>query len=172
MDTEKPIFKIVPFEKILSLENSEEIALILITPKQTLCALPATPEIDRHQYLVTALDKNIFDENIRFPEYNCIEIRLCSTQKFAHIYTPCLVTSREFEDLRTIISRLCSSDIDVTTFLTDVDPTKIVSKMKYVDEFDGLAILDYFTKSKKIVEYELPFEERTGLDFEKGNVQL
>lgn len=172
-------YRLVDFDEVLAMSNSKnkpkgEIAISILTPKQTIHAVPNDDSMEFHQYLGTPIYVSIFGfENIR--PRACIEIchsAKTANRKLAMIYLPKFVTPREFADLAKIVETLVAQNVDVNSLLTDCDPLacEYPDKVKLVAEFEGDEILRYLQENGLVIDYVFPFDEnliKTKIDSDK-----
>ncbi len=162
-------FRRVEFQDILELKNIQNLrkgtlALTLMTPSQTIHALPILEDCSYHQFLTNAITKQIFEEKEVHPEYNCIEIRYTvrsENDKDVFIMLPRYITPKEYEQLSDIIEVTFQNGFDVSTLVMDIDPTERHGEVvKFIAECVHREILTYLIEKGAIKEYFLPYEEK------------
>lgn len=162
-------FRRVEFQDILELKNIQNLrkgtlALTLMTPSQTIHALPILEDCSYHQFLTNAITNQIFSEKETTPECNCIEIRYTvrsENDKDVFIMLPLYITPKEYEQLSDIIEATIQSGFDISTLVMDIDPTKKHGENAgFLVECIHREILAYLIERGMIKEYILPYEEK------------
>lgn len=166
MNLKDSLIRIVDLPEIFKIKNvpkkkKGKIAISILTPTDTIHAMPTSNELDSHRDLAKPI-YDIIAPSIANPSSYHIEIRYAiysSTSKTAYLIIPLYITESQYGELNFIMTALRMNGFTLTSLHTDFDPRKMVERFtKYKEELDGSDILSYMKEYGFVLDYDLPFK--------------